>query len=211
MTGNELLAIFRQRIDDVGKKLVSDAVFLDFLNEAQEEAVTRGNLKIDRVTFTTSGLSYDLDESIYAVARIKLTDSSGEISFIDPVDRITQNDKFPEWRTTTEKPSGFIQYDTHIELNRLPDAVYTLELECYVLPNKLYSLAQEPDLARVHHRKLLYWCYHSFYETIDMDVNAEALSMKNKVMFDKVFGYRPLSTSRRKQFAVVPHRNKAYV
>lgn len=219
MQVKELRELYRNQFEDkvADQYFLSDALFLDYLNEAQEEACLRANLIFDKSSsfcafaVTSGANTWLLDDSIYAIVYASLTNSSGVATSLRLIDRIELDRLARDWRTNSGTPTAFIHYDTTIELSPSPDTDYTLKIECFRLPeDKLAGPSDEPEIHRTHHRNLIYWVLYRAYSTPDVDMaNADKAAFFEK-KFASIFGARPDANSRRKQYANRPHRNKAY-
>lgn len=85
-----------------------------------------------------------------------------------------------------------------------------LNIECYRLPlTALAADTDSPSIAIMHHRALVYWALNRSYSQPDSPMyNLQAANIW-ELKFDRVFGKRPMATTRRKQMANRPHRNRA--
>jgi len=214
MLVKELEDLYRNQFEDTVsvKYFLSLKLFLDYLNEAEEEAAFRKNLLFDKTSSfctiaVTSGVStYLLNDCIYALVYASIVDANGIISVLTPTDRIEEDRIRPDWRTLTQRPDSFIQHDTSLEILPIPDAAYTLRLECYRLP--LDKITSEPEIHRNHHRSLVDWVLYRAYSTPDADMQDANKAGYYLSKFTSVFGLRPSADNRRKHYANRPHRNK---
>lgn len=218
MNVEELEALFRVHIDDRNEPyLISSSEFLDYLNEAQEEACIRSRLLFDRtsdfctIAVTAGKDSYTLDESVYAIVDAFVTDSGGAITPLFLSDRIELDRVLPDWRELNELPQYLIQYDDHIELVPKPSEDVTVNIECHVLPEELTSTSHTPQISRVNHRRLLHWVKYRAYDMQDSDILDKSKSLEEKAMFEKIFGIRPNARNTRMQYMNREHRNKVCI
>lgn len=210
--------LFRAQFDDmVSPYLVSEESFLDYLNEAQEEACIRSRLLFDRtsgscsIKVSTGKQSYIIDDSIYVIVDAFITDQSGKIAPLVITDRIELDKMFPEWRQESGAPTHLIQYDDHVELSPKPDNTFTLNIECHLLPGALSSLSCEPQINRANHRRLLHWVKYRAYDSQDNDIHDVKKSQHELRAFESIFGVRPRADNTRNQYSSTPHRNKVHI
>lgn len=201
--------------DGDGEYQLSDAVFLIHLNEAQEEACIRKKLIFDKssafcsIVVSSGTETYSYDDSIVAIKHASITDASGTITKLNITDRLELDRLSSDWREQTETPENMIVDDTTVELSPIPDASYTLNLECYTLPQtELVNDSDEPEIHRVHHKSLVFWVLHRFYDTPDADTFNANKAAIYEAKFERVFGKRPSATWLRDQYSNMPHRNK---
>lgn len=217
MNVSELRDAFRAQIDDlVAPYLVSDALFLDFLNEAESEACIRAELLRDKssafctIAVTSGTAVYDLDATIFSIPHASITNTGGQVTGLVStndwyLDGILQTD----WRNESDIPRWFIYRDSTIELVPKPNDDFTLNLDCYRTPlAKMVLDADSPEINGAYHRYLLYWVMHRAYSIPDEDIYNPKKAEQNESDFTKVFGYRPTATMRKRQRMNTPHRNK---
>jgi len=216
MTAEELETLFRVQTDDVVLDyLVSEESFLEYLNEAQQEACIRSKLLFDRSSSITrlstlTGVdSYVIDDSIYTIKEAFIT-AANETTRLFIVDSIELDRLCPEWRQETGVPKYLIPYDDHIELSPKPGDAYEIKLECYLVPDEISDTSMESELQikKIHHRKLLHWVKHKSYETQDNDILDKNKSLEELAKFERAFGFRPTAKYMKKQYANIPKRNK---
>jgi hypothetical protein len=216
MTVAELESLFRNQFgDSVPNYLISPSLFLDYLNEAEEEAAFRKNLIFDKTSsFCTIPVSltnsiYSLDTCIYAVcdAYIVVTETNHERLY--PTDRIEMDRINRYWRIEHGTPRWFIQYDNTIELVPKPEKPYTLKLEVYRLPlEAMSSPGDEPEIQRNHHRSLVEWALYRAFSRPDIDIQDMGRANDHLKKFTAIFGNRPSADNQRSNYANRPHRNK---
>jgi hypothetical protein len=216
MTVAELERLFRNQFgDSVPDYLISQTLFIDYLNEAEEEAAFRKNLLFDKTSaFCTISVSltnsiYSLDSKIYAVcyADIVITDTNWER--LHPTDRIEMDRINRYWRIEHGTPRWFIQYDNTLELIPKPEKPYTLKLEVYRLPlDAMSSAGDEPEIQRNHHRSLVEWTLYRAFSQPDLDIQDMGRANDHLKKFTAIFGNRPSADNQRSNYANRPHRNK---
>jgi hypothetical protein len=217
MTVAELESLFRNQLGDLlPDYFVSQALFIDYLNEAEEEAAFRKNLLFDKTSaFCTIPVSltnsiYSLDSRIYVVCRadIVVTDTNWERLW--PTDRIEMDRINRYWRIEHGTPRWFIQYDNTIELIPKPEKTYTLKLEVYRLPLRAMTTSSDvPEIQRNHHRSLVDWTLYRAFSSPDIDIQDMGRANDHLKKFTAIFGNRPSADNQRSNYANRPHRNKA--
>jgi len=218
MTLGELIATFRRDEDDNRVPYSwSDADITKWLNEAQEEACVRARLIFDDSSaVTTASLAADansvaVDASIIEISRANLVDAGDTVHFLWPSDRIEQDRRDPRWRETTGRPSAFIHNDKSVTFNRIAEADYTVRFEVYRLPSvPLADAADEPEIAPVHHIRLVDWVRHKAYSIPDSDLVNAGTAQSALATFEDYFGPRPQANDSRARNANRPHRVKAW-
>ena len=218
MNVDGLESLFRSLInDDLEPYLVSSENFLEYLNEAQQEACIRSRLLFDRTSkacslaVKTDVSSYKVNDSIYAIVKAFITDASGKTTELLITDRIELDRVIPEWREERDRPLRLMAYDNRLELSPAPDNDYTLKIECYKLPSELISESDVPEISKVHHRNLLYWVKYKSHSIQDVEILDKKLSEEALFMFDKIFGAQPTANKSRDNYANRPHRNKVCI
>lgn len=222
MTLAQLIAQFRVEVADVATPpLFTDAQVTLWLNEAEEEAAIRARLLRDKVTTALCQISvvptvsvYALDprvvEIIYAgmiyASNVGMFPYRLAITTADVLDQVR-----PAWRSLRYRPQGIIQYDAKMEVDCIPDANYTINLEVYRMPLVQMALTTDsPEISAIHHRHLVKWAKHRAYDKQDADTQDLAKSDKYRKEFEDKFG-KPLDASYRKRAnANTPHRNRSY-
>ena len=216
MTVAELESLFRNQLgDSVPDYFVSQSLFIDYLNEAEEEAAFRKNLLFDKTsTFCTlpvvaNTTVYTLDSRIYAVCYADIYGTDLIRTRLTPTDRIEMDRIKQDWRSDIGKPEWFIQYDNTIELITTPDITYTLKLEVYRLPlEAMSSSGDEPEIQRNHHRSLVDWALYRAFSSPDLDTQDMGRANDHLKKFTAIFGNRPSADNQHNNYANRPHRNK---
>lgn len=218
MTLGELIAAFRRDEDDNRvPPLWADADLTKWFNEAQEEACVRASLIFDDSSAVTeaalvagaSGVA--VDRSIVEITKVKLVDAGGRVHYLWPSDRIEQDRRSPRWRETTGLPTAFIHNDKSVTFNRIAEADYTVRFEVYRLPSApLADAADEPEIAPVHHIRLVDWVRHKAYSIPDSDLVNAGKAQSALAAFEGYFGPRPQANESRARNANRPHRVKAW-
>ena len=217
MTVGELEILFRTMIDDKEEPfLVSHESFLEYIDEAQEEACIRSRLIFDNFSSFTEikikeGVKkYNLNEKIYVITNAFIDDGNETIQ-LKITDRLEMDRVLPNWRKESGKPLFLIQYDNHFELNPVPDGVNKLNIECYLYPEKITNAHSSLQISSVNHRKLLHWVKYKYYDSQDNDIVDIGKSEKELNMFEKIFGSRPSANNMRSRYLNRPQFNKVYM
>lgn len=219
MTLAELISQFRTDSDDVeAGGLSSDADITIWLNEAVEEAAIRASLIHEADNPAVCEISIDAGTSIYqlhdAVIDITRADfiptGSTERVNLTLTDRVEQDRKRPNWRTTTDVPHELIQTDTGVRMGCIPSVSGLLVMECNRLPlAPMASDSDTPEIGRVHHRHLVHWALHRCYMRPDAEVHDPGRAAVALGEFERYFGLRPDADLRRSFQANTPMHNKA--
>lgn len=221
MTLNDLIQSFRVDADDrIDPFLWEDDEVTRFFNEAEDEACIRArlirekaNTSICQIAVVNPTTTYALDPRIVEIAYASMV-YAGAAAMFPYVLAKTSSEELdqirPYWRAQTYRPTAIIQYDDHLELDCIPDASYTINLEVFRLP--LTPMAKDtdtPEIVAKHHRHLVQWALHRAYQKPDtetLNLNKSALA---ETEFEKYFGSRPNADLRKRQQANRPHRNRA--
>jgi len=219
MTLAELIASFRTDADDTvaNPYLWSDVELTRWANEAVQEAALRARLLFDasttavcQINIVAGTTSYQLHAKVHDVEHARTVDAGGKVTKLTLIDRIELERVRPDWRYETREPRALIRYDGRIEVDCIPDADYTLNLEVYRLPlADLAANGDTPEIAAIHHRHLVKWMLHRAYERPDSESRDPEKSARAEKDFTKVFGRRPDADLRRAQQANRPQFNKA--
>ncbi len=222
MNLRELIASFRKDGgDEAAGYLWDDPTATRFLNEAEDEACIRQKLireksdtSICQIAVQAGLSTYDLDPHVIDVVYAGMTYASSPTMTPYRLGKTTSDelDQYrPQWRVLKCRPQNIICYDKSIELDCIPDAAYTINLEVFRLPNNpMSAMDDEPEINAVHHRHLVPWALHRAYSTQDGETENAGRAKKFEDQFDLYFGKRPDANNRRRQNASKPHRNRAW-
>lgn len=214
-TVSDLRSLYRTLADDkVADYLLSDADFLAFLNEAQDEACLRSDLLLDKtsafctITVVVNTSSYTLNASIYGLAYVRLIDAGGVYTRLTSTtyDDLTRDD--PSWREQTGPPTAYVQTNNTIELTPVPDAAATLKLEAYRLPARLTIDTSVPEINATLHNALLNWVLYRVYSSPDVDLSNPRKAAEFLGEFAQLFGFKPKAASHLDKYANRPHTNR---
>jgi hypothetical protein len=188
-----------------------------WFKEAQEEACLRSKLIFDGSSpVTTIALAagesvVSVDPSVLEIVQARLVDSSGYTRSLLLSDRIEQDRCNSRWREMTGIPTAVIHDDKALTFNRISDAAYTVKLDVYRLPlAPLADDSDEPEIAPVHHDRLIDWVRYRAYSVPDTYQEGRAKSSEALAAFEDYFGRRPQANESRAQRANRPHRVKAW-
>lgn len=220
MNGASLVELFRTHpIDYTDPYMWEDTDVLAWINEAEREAAIRARLIFDRTTSAYCAISvtagtarYAVNAKVFDISRAFFTDANSTRTTLEPRDRTELDRVFSDWRTTTEKPGGYVFDDTSITLDRLPDTAGTIALEVYRLPAADVTFSTSPEIAAIHHGELVNWACYKALSTGDFEQIEETQQRANKylALFEQYFGRKPSADLRRRQRANTPHVNKAW-
>ena len=162
MNLNNLIKIAATRADDlVAGKLWSRAEWIEYANDAQDEACRRSRLLVDSTTpdicnidLTNIDTTYDLHDSIIFVRRVRLLDADGVA--LDVLGRRhaqdLDRDIGPGWQEETGQPRVWVpDIDTHaLRPYPSPDTDYTAAMT--VVRTALIPAANDtyPMLSLIH-------------------------------------------------------------
>lgn len=204
----ELERLFRTRVDDgIPEYLCHKQTFLDYLNEAQEEAAMRSCLLFEKdapycTLPVTSGIgTYKLDCAIFLVVRAEL-----DGCVLDLKDRLDMDRLKASWRSGGDDPFAATHYDTTLEICPKPVKDGELKLETYRLPKPLKTDGDCPEIHRSHHRDLLLWCQSRHYAVPDTDIYDQRRADAFEKQFTAIFGQKVDADNKRDWFANTPHK-----
>lgn len=216
MTLAQMMAVFNsEERNNITPPLWESTDIKRWFNEAEQEAAVRGNLifDTDSATLAADTTAVSLDAGIYEVERVFLSVSGGTPFEVTPTDRREQDRLSSNWRTTTGRPTQFIHDDTRLVFNRIADAAYTVSIEGFRLPaSDMAADADTPEIARIHHSKLIEWVRYRAYSIPDNDNTRDAKKAEIALgLFEDYFGPRPQANESRARNANRPHRVKAWI
>jgi hypothetical protein len=188
-----------------------------WFDEAVEEACLRKNLLFDdstaavtQIAVTTPTTTYTLHAAISAITRAYLVVGT-EYHYLDLVTREELDQKRPAWREdTVDEPKYLIVDEEEVRLVPPPSEDGTLYLEVYRVPlddEKMVETGDEPVIADMHHRFLVYWAVYRALSRPDADYYDPAGAEAAMESFEKYFGTRPTARKIRRNRQNRPHRN----
>lgn len=204
MTTGELLAVWREEVDDVQLPYSwSDALFCTYLNDALEQAVRRAFLLTDDhySNPTLCDLALTAGVSMYSPSEYIVRIQSAKISTNTiPLIKTTKADLsryIANWEVdTAPMPTHWV-----FDHDRKQFWVYpqpTVALTCYLevvrLPQtkmRADALGVAPEIDSMYHMDLLDWVKHRCFGKVDSDVYDEKLAEKYEKSFEMKFGKLP--------------------
>lgn len=190
MTLAELIAAARLRLDDCSEsRMVSDAAWTAYLNEAQDQAATRSLLLFDdtySLQVAPGVQTYALPSEVLLLVRVTVADTQR------PVYHATHGEVHgvaQAYANTTGEPALFFQQEHRIRLYPAPARALTLNLAGYRLPK--FALADpddEPELAEKDHLALVHWACHKAFLSLDVEVFDEKGALRELSLFEQRFG-----------------------
>ena len=217
-TGEALIELFHMNpVDMTVPYRWNDLTVLRWLNESQREACIRSELIIDTTTSDVCEISVSTGVASYVVNDlvVKLNGAflvtDGTTKQLEIYDREEATRIFPEWRTTSDTPTGVILEGKNIILNRIPIADSTLKLEVARLPMEDITVSTSPEIQSIHHEALVDWALYRAHLVEDDDEDQPRGRWKKYLdRFESYFGKRPNVDLRRKTEVNRPHRTKAW-
>lgn len=215
MTLDDLIRQFRVRSKDrVAPYLTETRDVEDWLNEAEEEACIRGRLIRDVVTadvvqiaLTPGTWQYELHPAVYELIDLAIHPDGTADPYrwrgLKLVTREWLDNNVRDWRERTDAHWGFHQYvvqdDRRLQVVGRIDPGDVLHIEAYRLPLVKIeeSDTQEPEIARVHHRRLIDWALYQAFSVPDSDLFDPVRAQQALKDFEDYFGLRPDSDLRR--------------
>ena len=172
---SDILAAYRVTAhDNAVPPACADSDVYYWTNEAEEEAAIRASLIFDKtsaictINVIAGTTIYALDPSIISISHAALTNAGTWPYQLAITDIETMDELDPLWRNITRRPTGIIMHDSTIEINGIPDANYTIQLEVFKMPVTKVS-KDSPQINQVHHRHLLDWVLYRAYSKRDID------------------------------------------
>ena len=192
----ELIGLCRSETDDVTQPyLWSDADWIEYAVDAENEACRRARLLIDSSTAAVCQIAvvagtalYALDDLVLFVRRAKL--SSQDI----PLARVSYRDLdafVPGWESHTGTPTHYAtDYETgKVRLYPNPTANATLSLTVVRLPiTDMNDLEDMPEIKAHYHRSLRFWMLYRAYAKQDSETKDDAKAATNLALFEQEFG-----------------------
>lgn len=215
---SELEANYRTRFTDDMPQLhaLSPEAYLDYLNEAQDEACIRANLIKDKsssictIDIITGTSVYAISPRIHGIAYASVLDASNIRTKLRLTTTTELDYDRPGWRDyDPDTPTHLIHDGNTIEVTPEPDAAYTLKLEVYRLGKKMTGDKSSPEIRENLHRALNYWVLHRMYQSPDEDVTNPTKAAENLIEFEKIFGTRPLAEHHADKYQSRPHRTRS--
>jgi hypothetical protein len=211
-----LIDEFRVRAQDTARPyLWPDDELAASATEGESEAAVRALLirDADEIDVDAGDASaIRLPDGLFDIQHASLRDSGGAVFDLLGATRRELDLFVPGWRTKTIRPSYYIHDDKTLTLSSVPDVDYTLCIEFFRLPKSaLRADEDEPEIAEVHHQKLIDWMLYRAYSKPDADAFDPNKAKDSLAAFTAYFGRRGNAGQRRGQNAGRPHRNKVHL
>lgn len=225
MNAGELEERFRKQVDDEAQPpLWGSDEFLNWLNEAENEACARARLLVDSigtaVTYSVSGTStsttththgivtlgsgteyYDLDERILYLRRVKLASRTIPLS---PMDYRDMDQCYPGWEAHTGSVTGYVRglQTGKFRPYRIPTATDTVKLTTIRLPLVAMSQPKDtPEIATHYHIHLNDWVCFRAYSKKDSQAYDPNLAKEHLAHFEAMFGTREMASALEEEWA----------
>jgi hypothetical protein len=202
MNLNELIIAAQNQADEViGKPdlLWSEAEWVEYANDAENEACIRANILIDRtsalavVTVISGTATYSIHEKILLIKRAKLL--SGTEPLVETSRRVLDI-SYPNWEVDTGVVrSWFFDGTNTMTIYKIPTSADTLSLMVSRLPLEAMSLADKltvsPEIDAQYHLGLIDWMLHRAYSKQDTETLDAGKAKEHLARFTRRFGERP--------------------
>lgn len=198
MNFGQLKAIARSEADDnAAPFLWADPEWLEFANDAENEACRRARLLTDASTsaictasITIGAESVALDPLVIFVRRAKLDLQTQPLPNVDSRD-LDLN--VPNWETQTGRPKAWVRnWETgKLRLWPIPSAVDTLRLRVVRLP--LVPMAADGDAPEInarYHRSLVFWMLYRAFSKKDTQTQDDRKAAEYLALFEQEFGQK---------------------
>ena len=223
MTGQEIVDLLREELDDVEEPhLWSTAFLLSCANQAEKEACIRALLITDKDTASDSGTrgicvlelstgtaGYILSPLVLQVMRVKLpsdtaASSAGTAGYSYPLEQVTRDrldQTVVDWENLTGVPDSFIT-EAGNEILFVPNPTITTTARLVVkrLPLADFTLSTSPEINDMYVREMLHWAKAMAYRKNDSDTMnlqlAEVYEKKFEAAFGPAVNFRDLRTRR---------------
>jgi hypothetical protein len=186
----------RRRLDDLqAPYLWSNEDLAEYANDAEREACRRARLIVDSTTAEIVSISlgvgastYDLDQRILFIKRVKVSDIS------TPLRRVSFRDldrSAPGWEDETGTPQAYVpdMDEDKLRVYPIPTAAATATLTVNRLP--LEDMANDTDTPEIkprYHDSLVYWMEYRAYSKQDAETRDDQKAAKALSMFEQEFG-----------------------
>lgn len=191
-----LKTTLRRRLDDLqAPYLWSDEDLTEFANDAEREACRRSRLISDSTTaeivsisLTAGASTYDLDQRILFIKRVKVSGISTPLrraSFKD-LDR-----GIPGWEDETGDPQAYVpdMDEDKLRVYPIPTAAATATLTVIRLPlDDMVNDSDTPEIKPRYHDSLIYWMEYRAYSKHDAETQDRKKAETALEMFEREFG-----------------------
>lgn len=218
----DLIASFRADTDDhKTPPLWPSKDVARWLAEAEDEAAIRKRLLFDALTPEVTEIEvlpgtirYKMDSRLFEVTDAWLFNAAEtQRTRLTLSDMATINQSCPFWRSDRGMPERIVIEDNYLTLPYLITEPWLVRLEGYRTPLEpltFDSPDNEPEIAPVHHRFLVYWALHRAYQKPDSETLNPGKSATALEDFEAYFGKRLTANQGKRNQADRPHRVLAY-
>lgn len=186
----------RRRLDDLqAPYLWSEDDLTEYANDAEREACRRARLIVDSTTaeivsinLSASTATYDLDQRILFIKRVKVADIS------TPLRRVSFKDLdrgAPGWEDETGDPQAYVpdMDEDKLRVYPIPTTAATATLTVIRLPlEDMADDADTPEIKPRYHDSLTYWMEYRAYSKQDAETKDDQKAAKALAMFEQEFG-----------------------
>lgn len=190
----ELELSARITVDDnsPGDRLWSQAEWLEYANDAENEACERANLLIDstnsltNIAVVTSTAILTISELIIEIQRAHLL--LGTEPLLETTEKVLDL-TILSWRSVTGTPRSFVRDETNkIRLFPYPIVADTLDLKVSRFPLTAMTTGDSPEIDARYHAGLLDWMIHRAYSKNDSETLNIGKAKDYAQRFEKRFG-----------------------
>ncbi len=194
MTAAELIAQARLIVcDNELPYLWSDAEWLSYANDAQNEACRRSRLIVDasttaicQISLTSTETFFNLDPRILFIRRAKLDGRSL------PLKRVSYKDldrSAPGWEDERSDPAYYVpDMGDKFRPYPSPSATGVVRLTVVRLPLEDMGISDEPEIKPHLHSSLVDWMAHKAYSKQDSEVFNPKKAVEYLADFEREFG-----------------------
>jgi hypothetical protein len=220
---SEIITAFRKRVgDNTNPPKTPDAEIADLANEAEQQVCMRAHLLTDsatqqicQITLDPTKAFYDLDPRILDVldvwidgVRHPLTRCSYEsLQYKAKTDTVagtpyryavigepSGDGTTSKMQLVLEKRPAAILTTLHLTVDRLPKTALTV-------PVTSPASDPVPEIPSRHHRNMMLWMFHIYYDTRDVDATDQKRAESYEERFTAAFGVLPSAQTQRRRRA----------
>lgn len=209
MNRRELRDAFRRDARDrADPPLWEDRDVNAWLDEAQEEACIRARLLDAWQEFDVAAGDAEVPlarSRIFEVKKVVFAAAGERARELRQADQFEDGNPRPDCG-----PQSFVHRDGRLVLDSPVISAGLVEIEGFRLPCHMASDEACPDIAPIHHRRLVHWALFRAYSVPDADGADPEKAAEHEVRFERYFGRRPTADLRKRQAASAPHHNKCW-
>ncbi len=209
MNLNQLITTAATRADDLAAgKLWTRAEWIEYANDAQNEACRRARLLVDSTTAAVCSIAlltdtptYDLHDSIIFIRRVRLLDSDGVAVAVlkrahsDDLDR----EAGPQWQEETGQPRFYVpSLDDHQfrpypmpDSNEWEASLTVVRTPLVPASHEKYAMEDAEDVPEIRtrwHLGLVNWMLHRAYSKQDSQCYNPKAAAAAEAAFEAEFG-----------------------